>query len=760
MRAIVDDSRLAATWRMLRYSSVAAFSAAVGWVALANGSVNDEFAAHIAAGYLYLTTGRFAGGVYNPPLGQLWVAWPQVLVGEPLFPFTESPPVLSRLANTLLACVLALSVGAYVERRAGVRAAALSTLVLVTTPEFMAHAALATLELPVTAWIFWAIVAWLELQRRWSWKRCAIVGLATGAAMATKISALLLGPIFLVLVLAAWVGPAHRRLQRMLPAKRVSAMRVLGSATVIAGTALGILWACYGFRSSHDSAGQSLGQEWAGLWRLVPADYLNQLLGKARYANDGNLAYLFGKTRPGGWWWYYPVVLALKTPMPTLALWLWASYHVLTRRASYARSLILAAGVFLVCAIFNRAQIGVRHLLPVVPLLAAAAGVLAEARAPWQRRLAWGLGVLSVLEAGAVVPYPLTAESRILLGSGYRVFADSNYDWGQANGAIEATCEKGLGTRPAPFTPTTGTLVVRVNELAGFRQLFPNGYAWLRPFEPTARICGAGLVFQLDELTSEALGSSAYGKLTRAVWLASRGKLDLAAQDFEAALAEGVPPRDVFLPWVSWVERYATPIQAYRLAHRATLLAPRDGQLRNTAQRLASLIEASKWAADSPARSAFARANACLVAGQFLEAHRWSRSARDLGAPPSACDQLEYRAACLLGYWPLAARIARKASLDVVLSLDPPWRWVDSFVRDPRETSAGLALASWCYERGAWKTSAEVLCQLLACDPADPRLFNLLGELVVRYKEGTLGIAGREKRLLELVSLRGTSESN
>lgn len=59
------------------------------FVICSNSSVNDEYAAHITGGYFYWHTGQFAGGVDNPPLGQLWVSLPLILTGAPLTPFSN-----------------------------------------------------------------------------------------------------------------------------------------------------------------------------------------------------------------------------------------------------------------------------------------------------------------------------------------------------------------------------------------------------------------------------------------------------------------------------------------------------------------------------------------------------------------------------------------------------------------------------------------------------------------------------------------------
>src|ERR1039458_7266884 len=82
----------------------------------------------------------------------------------------------------------------------------------------------------------------------------------------------------------------------------------------------------------------------------------------------GHPAYLLGERRQFGWWYYYPVVLAVKTPLPFLALLfigLAVSLSKVNRaKAAYWLPLAFSLGIFFVSC-FSHINIGVRHILPV-----------------------------------------------------------------------------------------------------------------------------------------------------------------------------------------------------------------------------------------------------------------------------------------------------------------------------------------------------------------------------------------------------------
>ncbi len=767
-------------WRLARYGVVVLFVAVAVWVATANGSVNDEFAAHVTAGYLYWKTGRFAGGVFNPPLGQLWVAWPLVLAGAPLFPFTESAPLLARLANVLLATACLWSLGSWVAHRVNEKGALMATVALVASPEFLGHASLATLELPISALMAWTTIGWIDALRRPSVRAWLATGLGLGAAVATKVSGLLLLPMGGAIALghyARW-GRLRRAVRRQGLDERSIAF-VSGRLFALFGAAWLVIWTAHGFR--HQQGSSSILSQLPSIARFFfPGEFLDQLLGKAAYASGGNLAYFAGQQRVGGWWWYYPVVFVLKTPLPLLLLWGWGAIRAFRRGPSRARNLAWAALAFAVCASFNKAQIGVRHLLPLAPLLALLCAWLVVSSCQRDRVVAWALAVGAVINAGWFLPYPLAAESALLGGRGWRVFADANVDWGQANARIRDLVERGEVRQPVPYAAESGRLVVRVNHLMGFRSPTRDGYAWLREHTPDQKVAGGGLIFAVPD---DSDLSTFAAPPVRLAWILGRvaGRQSATMTRSEATtgpvtrrptcravsrevedLLELIEPskrEEAAEAWVRVVEENEPPHEAYELARRLARLWPDLAVAQEAEKRLRLLVEAERFAQVALARNAFARANAAWLKGDGREAMRWLRQALMSGAPSEPCAELGYQAACALGWWTAAMYFADELPPQRRSALQPPLALVKK-CQEGELSAEVFPLAMWCYQQRAWPTAAALFAGILRHDPSHAQAFNMLGEMIVRYKEQTLRETELERAALERLPVGDTVKSH
>lgn len=102
-------------------------------------------------------------------------------------------------------------------------------------------------------------------------------------------------------------------------------------------------------------------------------------------------------------------------------------------------------------------NIGIRHLLPVYPVLFIFAGVLARARWKWRQSgpvLAGALMVWSAGEVWAVYPQTLAYFNEFAGGPkhGYRILVDSSYEWGQDLPAVEKWVAQ-RASRPGPRPP-------------------------------------------------------------------------------------------------------------------------------------------------------------------------------------------------------------------------------------------------------------------------------------------------------------------
>jgi hypothetical protein len=100
--------------------------------------------------------------------------------------------------------------------------------------------------------------------------------------------------------------------------------------------------------------------------------------------------------------------------------------------------LVIPLIIYWILAIMSRMNIGVRHVLPVVPLMIALAGGIqyedvGRSLGRWQARIAVGLLAAAALEVGLSAPYFLAFFNTpaCLLFQRHEMLVDSNLDWGQ-----------------------------------------------------------------------------------------------------------------------------------------------------------------------------------------------------------------------------------------------------------------------------------------------------------------------------------------
>jgi hypothetical protein len=444
--------------------------------ALRNSAVSDEIGGHTTAGYLYLRTGEYSGGIGNFPLAQALMALPVVLLGLEYEPFTEQHLALFRLPSLLLGVGLGLLLYRFAAGVSGRLAALFAIILFALSPNMLAHGALATIDFPLA---FFTLATWVALRaavRRPSWIRMSVLGLALGAAMATKVQGFLLVPL---VALGLILGPSLEAGRWTRPRPQWSWAAVV----VIPWIVLHVVF----WHSPLSGGGE-----------IVPPLFLRALRMKLRHATGelptGQIAYLNGEYSAKGWWYYFPVAVFVKTPIPTLLL-LAAGLFATRSRRILAYGLVPAAA-FLGAAMISRLNIGLRHVLMIYPFLFLIAGHGAAVLARWRAGRAV-LGLLAVWMAASIAihaPHHLSHFNELAGGptNGHRVLIGSNFDLGQNDRYLEeylAGSEDEVRINPDPFRPATGRILVKASALYGSYGLGgPQAFLWLKRFEPVRQI--------------------------------------------------------------------------------------------------------------------------------------------------------------------------------------------------------------------------------------------------------------------------------
>jgi hypothetical protein len=305
-----------------------------------------------------------------------------------------------------------------------------------------------------------------------------------------------------------------------------------------------------------------------------PLRYLRGLGMLLYHEQVGHPVYAFGSYSNTGWWWYFPAAWAVKTPLPVLiasavGLVLLIAKH--RREPSVVTSLLVAPGLVAAAAAVSSLNLGVRHLLPVVPFLAVAGG-LAAAWA-WEKgiagRVAVGAGLIwLVLGTVRIHPDEMAFANEAAGGPRrlWRLLSDSNVDWGQALPALEREVSReplrrlylsyfgtadpaadglryrwapSFGRAPRRFEDGPARdgrewIAISVTNLLDVYTAKHQGYAWLRNREPTAL---PGYSIALFDITGDAEAHRALGETAIAF-----GEPDAALAPLERAVE--LAPRD------------------------------------------------------------------------------------------------------------------------------------------------------------------------------------------------------------------------
>lgn len=444
---------------------------------------------------------------------------------------------LARLPVLMLALILGALLFRWANQRLGQRPALVALLLFAFDPNLLAHSVLITTDMVATVLIFLAaymLDRWmLGFSRTQSLRRntaAAIgAGVALGLALTSKFSAVILGPVVVVMAgLIAWRRRAWRSL--------LAALAIMGMCAAL------VICLVYGFE---------FGTLEAGGMQVPAPSFWRGLLAIEAHNEAGHPAFLFGHISPQGWWYYFIAAFLLKTPLPTLLL-LAASLllfvvrrsSLVTRHSSLAMSpiWIILPGLYFLASLHTSINVGYRHVLPLVPfvILLAAAGIpnlkypIPPSRAAHVLRIAYYvLFGWYLIGAVLIYPYHLAFFNELIGGpdGGYRALVDSNLDWGQdvrrlkryldANNIQEPYLTLfagsppeyyGINTRPLPgpyqsptdfdfsrMQPAPGIYVIGASNLQGLRMHDPDTYDAFRRQTPLARVGHALFVYRIEE---------------------------------------------------------------------------------------------------------------------------------------------------------------------------------------------------------------------------------------------------------------------
>ena len=394
-------------------------------------------------------------------------------------PFSFSSPLrpetlfaVARAPVTALFFFLVVVTGWAVRSWAGDLAGILAAALLAFEPNLLAHAGVVHTDLAAALGFFGTLVLAAHALERRSLGLWAATGAALGASLAAKFSCVLLVPMVALLALTGLF-----RERRAAARERRRPDLLEWSGLLLAGaTSLAVLLGSYAIAMRHMS-----GAEAAKAVRLflvsrqAPEATIDRIIAISRISKEaghyaaglagiavqnrtgGGVNFLDGKLSVDGFWEYFFVAFAVKSTLATLAVLGIACAVGALRRVRpdlILFTLVLPPAYLFLTGMATSYNIGIRHMLPVYPLLLSAA-VLVLFRSLSARAATAILAVaasVQLVETLRVHPHELSFFNAAAGGpaNGAAWLNDSNLDWGQdlerLARRLEARGEEGRAT--------------------------------------------------------------------------------------------------------------------------------------------------------------------------------------------------------------------------------------------------------------------------------------------------------------------------
>jgi hypothetical protein len=472
-----------------------AMGAAMVTSALQETQTWDE-AGHLTAGYLYLKAGHAAFYTDHPPLRAVfalpllflnlhipydrpeWTARDQTAFATQfLYTNPYHPDTLlfaGRSVAIALTLVFGLVLATWTRRHFDAATALIALAFFAFDPNLIAHGRYITTDMLCAFTFFLAVIAFHSGR---------FPGIALGLALTAKFSNIALIPILLLIAIV----------------QRRYTLKYLGTVFAIAAGTVAILIA------------------------PDPHAYFTGLTEAFQKTQQGHESYLLGNYSHIGWWYYFPVVFAVKTPIglllaliAALAAWKW-------RPKENVVILAISAAAFFALSMISAVNIGVRHILPVYPMLCVLAAAMIT-RLPRGWVIATACAAIVAIESASIYPDYLAFFNAAAGGPavGPRYLLDSNIDWGQdvkklrtwlRARNIPSVCMFYFGNTgvefygiPMEYLPRTNEIELRKNlncvaaiSVTTLYGLYVrhDAYAWLRELKPTAKIGWSIYVYDL-----------------------------------------------------------------------------------------------------------------------------------------------------------------------------------------------------------------------------------------------------------------------
>lgn len=374
---------------------------------------------HLGQGYHYLNTGEctlstpLANIVANIPLLFLDLGFPRInrdadwqnlelwayrFGRELLYGNNEDADKIlffGRIPIILISLLGGLVVFKWASALYGKRAGIFALFLYCLSPNILAHSRLVTHDLTVSALIVLALYQFWIFKGEPNFRNLLFAGLGLGLALSSKHTAFLILPTYL---LYGFKLTSKRQ--------RYGIFLIFLIGFFILG-----LFSQFSF-----------------------IDYFKGFFNLGTQV-QGRPSFLMGEIGRG-WWHYFMVAFLIKTPIPTLIFILMGLFffkRIKSKDIGDEFLLIMPVLTIFGVASYSRFNIGLRHILPIYPLIFVFVSKVANLKVKGAVLLTPVLCGWYLISSLNIYPHYLSYFNELVGGpeNGYRYLADSNLDWGQ-----------------------------------------------------------------------------------------------------------------------------------------------------------------------------------------------------------------------------------------------------------------------------------------------------------------------------------------
>jgi len=446
---------------------------------IARKSITIDEIAHVPAGYYHLVAGNYTLNNEHPPLVKYWAALPLLFLqpNEPPLAALDNVDFYTRTGDAfanfwtanasefevisfwtrvpmiLLTLVLGWLIFVFTKGLANPRAGILAVALYSLEPNVLAHGRIVHTDLPAALAYLLFIFALYRYHRLLSSRSALVLGLVTGAALVTKFSLVIVG-LILAVALGTWILRA--------PSRGLNRGQIVRHALVAGLVALAVINLAYRFQRQPILPGDvawvaAKTPEYASavmsgisaLSIFFPTYFLFGLYNTVRHNHAGHASFLLGQYSDTGWWYYFPVAFALKTTLAFLGLavaaLLWGLWRFFVKHDTKLLFVLGPIAVYVAVSLTSGINIGIRHLLPVYPLLFILAALLLDrllrvSKLQYLTRILVAM-LIAAMGLETIRAYPdYVSYFNQLRGDqpGWRLLSDSNVEWGDDVKAVAA----------------------------------------------------------------------------------------------------------------------------------------------------------------------------------------------------------------------------------------------------------------------------------------------------------------------------------